>query len=313
MFLQPRLRRVCLAAAALWLAPAPSEAALVLTHYTSGTSGVDAAFENEGGYLATTYGLSKSDPACVSNCTVLPALERAVGQIARNNANGLFLPFVNSGQPAPVGTGVTKALTNFGVLGAGTQGTVTGGPFSVPTISATDVDFTFKRIGDIVSYQVGGVPTVWTANAQDYFADMNALEFRMRSVAALTFEIRNLVYSDAVTTGQAPASLVPTAPNLRASNGDVAIAVFGGMTGDFTLSGTYRTSWTGPTQPNGWNHQIKGLALPAVDTPEPASVVLLGAALAGLAGLRRPRGRHILMHSAKIAMLRRKIIPALCA
>jgi len=248
------------------------------------SSVVDVGFENVGGWLATTYGLGKSDPGCAVNCTVLPAIERAVGQIAGNNANGLHVPSSLSGNPP------TKALTNFAPLVDG-GGTATGS-FSVPgdLPQNTEVPFSFSRMGNVMSYSLGaagGNQRVWTANEAPEFATLDSIELRVRSPNAnsntpsTVFEIGNLVYSDMAVTGQSLGSV-------SASDGNVRIALYEGVVGDFTLSGTYRLDWTG-VRPSGWNSQLKGLDLPPVPTPEPGSLLLLAAGLGGLAAVRRRR------------------------
>jgi hypothetical protein len=221
-------------------------------------------YENVGGWLATTYGLGKSDPACVTNCTVLPAAERAVGQVAGNNANGLF-----------VATAIppTQALTNAPPI-AGT------GSFNVNTNlpQNTAVPFTMSRTGNVVTYTLGTGPLAsWTSTSQPFLGAMDTLQFRLRSPGTSVNtpttlpEMSNLVYSDMAVTGQ-------NLGTLSATNGDVRIALFGGVTGNFTLSGTYLLNWTGTTRPTGWNSQVKGLDLPPpVSTPEPASLALLSA------------------------------------
>jgi hypothetical protein len=231
-------------------------------------------YENVGGWLATTYGLGKSDPACVTNCTVLPAAERAVGQVAGNNANGLF-----------VATGIppTQALTNAPPI-AGT------GSFNVNTNlpQNTAVPFTMSRTGNVVTYTLGTGPLAsWTSTSQPFLGAMDTLQFRLRSpgtsvnTPTTLLEMSNLVYSDMAVTGQ-------NLGTLSAANGDVRIALFGGVTGNFTLSGTYLLNWTGTTRPTGWNSQVKGLDLPPpVSTPEPASLALLAAGLAGIGWARR--------------------------
>jgi len=264
------------------LAPAPAHAVLQLLFSNSGApSIVDIGFENVGGWLSTTYGLGKADPSCISNCTVLPQVERAVGQIAGNNAIGLFIPSGSSGFPP------TQALTNFGVTS-----TVSGGSFAVPGSLAqnTAVPFSYARSGNVMTYTLGGSnPRVWTSPSLSYFGALDTIELRARSAATdaintptTVFEIGNLVYSDMAVSGQSLNAV-------GASNGNVAIAVFGGVVGNFTLTGTYRLDWTGSARPTGWNSQIKGLDLPSpVTIPEPGTLALLGAAGLLLA-LRRRR------------------------
>ena len=273
------------AACLLLLAATPARADLSLLFSNVGASNiVDVGYENVGGWLATTYGLDKSNPACVTGCTVLPALERAVGQIAGNNANGLFVP--TAGIPP------TQALTNFAAVPNG-GGTATGS-FSVPgdLPQNTAVPFTLSRTGNVISYSLGsagGNQRTWTSDAQSYFGAVDTLQFRLRSAGTTVntpttlLEIGNLVYSDMAVTGQSLGTL-------SASNGDVRIALFGGVSGDFTLTGTYLLNWTGSTRPTGWNSQVKALDLPPpVTVPEPASLALLATGLAALAWRRKSK------------------------
>ena len=272
-----------LAAACLLLLPAaPARADLSLIFSNTGPSSVvDVGFENVGGWLATNYGLGKSDPACVSNCTVLPAVERAVGQIAGNNANGLHIP--TRGVPP------TRALTNFGAIPTG-GGTATGSFNSNTNLAQnTAVPFSLTRTGTVMTYTIGttgGPQGVWTSPSQAYFGAVDTLELRVRAPSTSVntpstfFEIGNLVYSDLAVTGQNLATV-------SAADTNVAIALYSGVTGDFTLTGTYLLNWTG-TRPTSWNSQIKALDLPPpVTVPAPAGLAMLATGLAGLAWARR--------------------------
>jgi hypothetical protein len=270
--------------AMLLLPPLAANAGLVQVYSATGVSGVDAAFENIGGYLQTTYSLpSYTLPNGTTSTTVLPPLERAVAQLASNNANGLHLPnaptpSTGSGIPGvayPItgggsGLGVYSALTNFAPLANG-SGSVSGSLTSFVSGTPRAVGFTFSRTGNVITYTAGdnSVFKTWVSNAQSYFADVNALEFRLRSTTGNTESLTNLLFNS------------QSLADLSASNGNVTIALFSGVSGDFTLSGTFNYSGTG-----GFNHQIKGLSLPDATkpdsaVPEPSTIALLAIGAVG--------------------------------
>lgn len=251
-----------------------------LLYSATGTSGVDQGFEGPTGWLATTYGLT---PPPGSPNTVLPPLERAVAQLARNNANGLHLPFGSWNFPSPsTGPGtpgvgpygiVGAALTNYTPIGGG-SGSASGTALAGFNGTNRNVAFEFKRTGNVVSYLADS--RLWTSVSQPYYADMNALEFRLRSTTGNTQQLSGLTYNNVLLSTS----------TITAADGEVAVFLFGGVTGDFTLKGTFST--TGTT--TGWNHQIKGLALPPT-VPEPSSVATLTLGLLGVLLVRTKR-RH---------------------
>ena len=256
----------------------PANAALVELYNQTGLTGVDAAFENTGGWLQTTYGLPNiTRPNGIQQTTVLPQVELAVAQLARNNANGLTLPTAASGIPGvsyPIsgggtGTGVWDALTNHGPVGNGTNG---GGSVSGSLTNfdgtARNISFTFSRTDNVVSYTAGG--KTWTSAAQEYFKNIDALEFRIRSTNGNSESYTNLLYNGS------------SIADISAANGNVTVALFGGVAGDFTLSGVFNT--TGNS--TGWNSQIKALDLPTQNVPEPSTLIGASLGLAAL-GLRR--------------------------
>jgi len=257
--------------AALALLPVSASAAVTLVT----TQSDDTAFEGAGGFLQTFYGLP------LVGGTALPPLERAVGQVktGANTRRGLHVPVASSGLPTPAGTGVTQALTNFGALGGGSDNNFASG---VP------VAFTFSRVGTTVTYTVG--TNSWS-DTKAYYADIDGLEARIRSnvgtaaTPANSHDITNLLLTDSVTMAQSLGSL-------SAADGAVAIKLWSGLTGDFTLTGNYVFAWTG-AQPTGARlaSQIKLLDLPTVAgaVPEPASWALMigGFGLVGAAMRRK--------------------------
>lgn len=262
-----------------------AHASLIQSYYATGASGVDAAFENRGGWLQTSYNLPDIiTPTGTTSATVLPQVERAVAQLARNNANGLFTPTSQTGIPGVsysiagggVGSGVWQSLTNVSLP------TTPSAPFtSFNSTTSRVVPFTFSRTGTVVRYTADG--TTWTSSAQNYFSDINSLEFRLRSSDKNAESLTDLIFNNQIL------------PTISAANGYVTIALFSGITaGDFTLTGNFNYT-PSPGSAGGWNHQIKGLNLPAAAAiPEPSS---LGLVLIGASGLvnaclrRRDRAR----------------------
>jgi len=264
----------------------PNSQAVITEVYRQTGSGsiIDQAFENweydDGvnptapGWLRTNYSLprirtSATNPA-VYNSTVLPQVERAVAQIALNNANGLHVPSSGSGIPGVANSGlqspgVLQALTNYAIT------TTPSGPALPNFTTGTNVNLTFefKLLNDIVSYSVthsGGTRTWTTPSTQAYYDEINAIEIRVSNGTNNTLGVSNLVLTD--TNGTVNLSTV--APPIA----ERSVVVWTGITGDFTLTGNYTyVAGTG-----GWNHQIKGLSL----IPEPTTVGLLGLTLAGL-------------------------------
>lgn len=252
-----------LAAAVLAL---PASAAVTLV--TTQTS--DAAFEGPGGFLQTYYGLP------LVNGSALPPLERAVGQvkIGANKRQGLYVPTAATGIPAPVGTGVTQALTNVAPLA--------GGADTPDWVSGSPVAFSFSRTGNTVTYTVGG--NSWS-DTQVYYGQVNGFEARIRSNsgAANALTLGNLVYSDATTPGQSLGTI-------SAADGAVLIKLWNGATGDFTVTGDYTFTWTAGARPGGaaLASQLKLLELPVVPEPSTWAMMIAGFGLVGAAMRRRP-------------------------
>ncbi len=284
-------------AGAMLLGSSMHSQAVITKVYDQTGSGsiIDQAFENweynDGvnpnapGWLRSTYNLprirtSANDPAVYNN-SVLPQVERAVGQIALNNANGLFVPSTSSGIPGQNNAGlqspgVINALTNFSAFN-----TTASGPAlpNFTTGTSVNLTFSFSVINSIATYSVthaGGTRTWASSSAQSYYDDINAIEVRVSNGANNSLAVTNLVLTDSSGANNLT-SVTPAAANR-------SVVLWTGIQGDFTLTGSYAyTAGTGS-----WNHQIKGLYL----IPEPSTVGLLGLTLAGLL-LRRGRRNRL--------------------
>ncbi|MFN7730751.1 MAG: PEP-CTERM sorting domain-containing protein [Pirellula sp.] len=282
---------LAVAVVAMAQVPVACHAGLTRIYYDSQTSGADAAYENQGGWLQKTYNLPNIvQPDGTTSNTVLPQVERTVAQLALNNANGLHVPNGSTGIPGQsysiagggTGTGVHSALTNSSPIGND------GGAFQ-DFVRGTDktVTFELKRTGNVVSYKVDG--RTWTSSSEDYFGDGNALQFRIRSVSNVSLKYSDLVYSDSKTNKQSIDEIDSEKPN-------VTIALFDGVEGDFRLTGKFIYDATSGLGSTGWNTQIKLLSLggglgptPPV-VPEPASMAIFGL-LGGTLGWSRWRQR----------------------
>lgn len=266
-----------LALAGLAIGPGQASAALTSIYSVTGPA-VDTPFEGLGGWLQTTYNLPAiTTPTGTTQNTVLPQLERGVGQIASNNANGLFVPTSGTGIPGqpnpPSGSdGVWQALTNVPV--PTTPVTVGTNPANFTSAADTFTrTFTYSLSNGVVSYQIAnGTDTrTWTSPQHSYLDEINTIEFRIRSTAINSITITDLLFSDTITTNQSLA-------DISASSGNVTLAVLSGSVGDFTLTGSFNYTGEGS-----WNHQLKGLSI----IPEPASAAMLLAATGVLLTRRR--------------------------
>jgi hypothetical protein len=277
-----------------------SMAGLTSVYYANAASGVDQAFENQGGFLQTNYNLPNTIlPNGTTSSTVLPQLERAIAQLAGNNANGLHVPTAATGIPGQsysiagggTGVGVWQALTNASQIQTNGNGGTASGTFANFVYgSERTVGFELKRVGNVVSFVAGSdlndpsVSRTWVANAASYLGTGNAIEFRIRSGNNTTVGYSNLRYTDSVTNSQ-------SIQDFTATDGNVAITLFEGVTGDFSLTGNFAYNPDGINL-NAWNSQIKLLEVPTTSNvvPEPASMAVFGL-LSGSLGWARWRRR----------------------
>lgn len=277
---------------------------------TGSGSLIDQAFENweynDGvnpnapGWLRTNYNLSRirtsATGTAVYNTSVLPQVERAVAQIARNGANGNHLPGPGVGVPGVANTGlqspgVINALTN---AANGRSNFTSTGSFPLPqesnyTGAAFTLNFSFSLSNDIVTYaltQPGPNNTILSSRTwvsptpQAYYDQINAIEIRTSNNATSTLATTNLVLTDRIGGTPRVTNLSSVSP--IANNRSVVL--WTGIEGDFTLTGTY--TFAAGASTGGWNHQIKGLSL----IPEPSTLGFLGLSMAGLLFRRNRRG-----------------------
>lgn len=247
----------------------------------------DNAYEGAAGWLATTYGLPV--PPGNNGNVVLPPLERAVGEVRIGRANtsertrALHVPTVGSGLPAPAGSGVINALTNYNPVSSANTAIVAGDLLS----------FSVSRIGSTITYAVGN----WTGSFTNAWnSDINAFQVRTRggNIGA-SLKIADLSYTPAGGVAQALG-------DWQSADGGVQIALFGGVAGDFTLTGNYLFNWNAGSRPGGsaLASQIKLLDLPEripATVPEPATwaMMIIGFGLVG--GVVRRDRRTVALHT----------------
>lgn len=193
----------------------------------------------------------------------LPANELAVAQArSGNNATngdyelGLHIPpnFTNAG---PVGTP--------GQIAWGTAGG-----------NNSYVAFNLSRTGTELKFSMGN----YTGSYIDpLVAEIDALGLRLRSDGTgNSTSLRNLKLGST------------SLGDFTASGGGLSFAVFEGFSGNFNLTGEAALNWASGNIPSGsrLGFQIKALDVPNT-VPEPTTLALVGAALAGAALSRRRR------------------------
>jgi hypothetical protein len=298
---------VGLVAALLVSTPAFAVQHVVTLNGTVAGEGADARYEFAGDFLQTHYGLTTAVGNGPNGPSYLPPLERAVAEVRSPNAGrtrGFHRTAANTGIPvSDGGTGVFQALTNVPSLPrtAG-QGTLSS-EVSRAWVDAQVIGFVLSRTGTTVTYSmvngtVGQPNDVWSFTAASV-ADINALQFRIRSAGSNIVSLSNAV----LTQGSTITNLGCSAPGIcgtgltgafSAAAGDTHISLFDKINGDFSLSGNWTFDLVGGRAGN--NAQIKLLSVPVISgpnvggIPEPSSWAMLIAGF-GLIGatLRRRR------------------------
>jgi hypothetical protein len=143
--------------------------------------------------------------------------------------------------------------------------------------NGTATAFSLSRIGDTVSFALGNYSESWT---NDAVSDVNALSFRARATSTHSATLTDLVF-----TATGPGRTLRGFSATGSTGPDLAL--FGAVTGNFTLTGKVTFTWTG--SPNGSALAMQIKALEGFAVPEPSAAALLLAAVAGMAGLRRAR------------------------
>jgi hypothetical protein len=271
------------------LAPAGASAITLVTTQTD-----DAAYENIGGFLQTRYDL----PSPTVGSSVLPPLERAVGEVrigrpnspAAERTRGFHIATAATGIPVEAGgAGVTQALTNapsLATIGPGPVGNVTTPWFasysSDPSVlnSSGPVAFSLERTGTTLIYSVGTAS--WT-DTKAYYSGIDSFSLRLASQTGRTNSIflNNLDYVDALTplTGLG---------SFSAADGTKLIKLFSGISGDFRITGAYTLQVQGALPgASGLSSQFKLLSLGAVPEPGTWAMLIVGFGLVGAAQRRR--------------------------